>query len=212
MKTEKLFMKHLLVGSALSVLLWAANPANAQFTVTISVDENCNGNLSNSAGFSSALACGLQNDPGPGGQANIVTYDLQNPPGLVSGDLLLFDPDGTFSDVVRFNATEVGPGGGTGSLLFYSNPGDQGGSLADVPAPPSQFYTNFLDLTEQGADPPSFVTYTPTAGQPGFVAGAAGPVTYDILSDDAAPEPGTILLMLGGVGALVARKYTTSGR
>jgi hypothetical protein len=208
MKIEKL-MKYLLVGSALSVFLLAANPANAQgFTITIDVDENCNGTLSNTNGFSSALACGFKNDPGPGGLANVLTYDLLNPPGLVSGDLLLNDASGGLSDVVRFNATEIGPGGGTGALVFYSNPADGPAGGADTPTPPAAFYANFLTLTEGGADPPSSVEYTPTAGEPGFVAGAGGPVTYNIVSDSA-PEPGTILLMLWGVGALFGRKYMT---
>jgi hypothetical protein len=210
MKVEKLFTKYLLFGSALSVFLLAANPANAQgFTVTINVDENCNGSLSNSNGVNDVLPCGLQNDPGPGGLNNVLTYDLLSPPGLVAGDLLLTDPDtGQLSDVVRFNPNEVGPGGGLGSLVFYSNPADGPDGPADTPSPPTQFYANFLALQEQGADPPAFVIYTPTAGEPGFVAGAGGPVTYDIVSD-AAPEPGSILLMFGGVGALFARKYLT---
>ena len=212
MKVEKFLMKYLLVGSALSVFLLAPNPAKAQggFTVTINVDENCDGTFTNSSGFFSALPCGLQNDPGPGGLANVLTYDLLNPPGLVAGDLLLLDPDGvTLSDVVRFNDTEIGPGGGTGVLAFYSNPADGPDGLADTPTPPAAFYANILSLTEEGADPPAFVSYTPTAGEPGFVAGAAGPVTYNIVSDAGAPEPGTILLMFGGVGALFARKYVT---
>ncbi len=68
MKVEKLLTKYWLLGSALSVFLLAANPANAQgFTVvTIGVDENCNGTLTNSNGFNSALPCGLQNDSGTG--------------------------------------------------------------------------------------------------------------------------------------------------
>jgi hypothetical protein len=212
MKVEKLLIKYLLVGSALSVLLLAPNPAKAQggFTVTIDVDENCNGTLTNSSGFSGALPCGLQQDTGPGGLNNVLTYDLLNPPGLVAGDLLMYDPDGvTLSDVIRFNPQQVGPGGGTGVLAFYSNPADGPDGLADTPTPPAAFYANFVSLTEQGADPPAFVSYTPIAGEPGFVAGAGGPVTYNIVSDVAAPEPGSIVLMFGGVGALFARKYLT---
>jgi hypothetical protein len=41
------------------------------------------------------------------------------------------------------------------------------------------------------------VVYTPTAGQPGFVAGAAVPVTYMIHSDSAVPDPGSIALLTG---------------
>src|SRR5262245_45052222 len=59
------------------------------FTISITVDENCNGLLTNSNGFSSALPCGFQNDPGPGGLPNVMTYSLLNPPGLTAGDVLL---------------------------------------------------------------------------------------------------------------------------
>jgi hypothetical protein len=50
-------------------------------------------------------------------------------------------------------------------------------------------------------------TYTPTAGQPGFVAGAAVPVTYLIRSD--IPEPATVTLLgigLAGLGFARRRK------
>ena len=35
----------------------------------------------------------LQNDPGPGGLANVLTYSLLNPPGLTAGDLLINEPE-----------------------------------------------------------------------------------------------------------------------
>ena len=67
-------------------------------------------------------------------------------------------------------------------------------------------YTNTLTVTEVGAEGANGFTYTPTAGQPGFVAGAAGPVTYVIISDSPAPEPASIGLMLAGLGVLVSRR------
>src|SRR5215469_4944873 len=83
------------------------------------VDENCNGVLN---GFLGPVAepCGFMNDPGPGGLGNVMTYDLLNPPGLVAGDVLLIDPPGFILDVIRFNPNQINPGGGVGTLVFYS--------------------------------------------------------------------------------------------
>src|SRR3954468_15480170 len=67
--------------------------ASAQeFSVTITVDENGNGHFSNTNGFSSTLASGMQADPGPGGLASALTYSLLNPPELIAGDLILMEP------------------------------------------------------------------------------------------------------------------------
>jgi hypothetical protein len=156
------------------------------FSINISVDENCHGFLTNTSGFSSSLNCGVVPDAGPGGLPAVLTYDLLNPPGLTPGDLLLLDP-GTnmLTDVVRFNPTGA-PGNNLGSLAFYSDPLDGFDSQADTPTAPSAFYPNQLSLTETQSGTSAWVIYTPTAGQPGFVTGALGPVTYTIISD--APE------------------------
>lgn len=189
-----------------AALLAIGGAASAQgFTVTINVDENGNGTLTNSDGFFGTLASGLQDDPGPGGLTNVLTYDLLNPPGLTEGDVLLFDPDfGTFLDVVRFNPNEISPSGGLGSLVFYSDNVDGFDDLADTFGPPTAFYTNVVTITEGDA-------YTPTAGQPGFVTGAGGPVTYILNSDiESVPEPGSVAMLVGmgvtGAGFLVRRR------
>lgn len=191
--------------AALLAFFAMSNTAHAQegsFSVTITVDENCNGNLTNTTGFNAALFCTQLTDPGPAGLEGAVTYALGNPPGLVSGDLIVNNFDSQVSDVIRFNAAE-GINGTTGALVFYSSPG--GGSLADEGFPRS-FYTNVQNVFEVAGG----VTWTPTAGQPGFVAGAAGPVTYIITSDT--PEPASAVLMLGGPGLFLLRRYVSKRR
>src|SRR4030095_13406744 len=129
--------------------------------------------------------------PGPGGNASALTYNLQNPPGLVAGDLFLFEGPNLLilSDLIRFNSIN-------GTLVFYSDIDDGGDALADRPFP-TAFYANTFSANEVGPEGSNGFTYTPTAGQPGFVAGAAGPVTYIINSDTTVvPEPSTIVLML----------------
>jgi hypothetical protein len=187
--------------ASLAVLAWlaaSAPAAHAQFTVTVTVDENGNGTLKNSAGFNSALPFALLQDPGPGGLAGALTYNLLNPPGMVAGDLVLLEPgtQGEVTDVVRFNPQQNG-----GSLVFYSDFLDDGkDSLADIGFP-AQSYANSFAVFETGAEGNNGFNYTPTAGMPGFVAGAGGPVTYVIMSDTpTVPEPGPIAL--GCVAAL----------
>jgi len=58
-------------------------------------------------------------------------------------------------------------------------------------------------ITELGPEGANGVTYTPIAGQPGFVAGAAGPVTYVFLSDGQIPEPSSLLLLGSGATVLL---------
>jgi len=147
----------------------------------------------------------LAADPGPGGLASALTYNLLGPPGLVAGDLFITDTvGGPLSDLIRFNPAGTGGGAYPASLVFYST--DAGGALADTGSP-SSFYTNTLTLLE---GPGGVTLYTPTAGQPGFITGFSA--TYDIISDDiaATPEPGAIALFgsmgLSGVALLARRR------
>ena len=69
---------------------------------------------------------------------------------------------------------------------------------------PTAFSTNQLTVNEIGPEGSNGFTYTPLAGQPGFIAGAAGPVTFGIQSDvSSVPEPSSIILLGTGVAAVL---------
>jgi hypothetical protein len=182
------------------LLFLVTPPAFAQFTVTLTFDENSNGWITSTGGSPQALPCSEITDPGPGGLNNALFYSTLNPPGLVAGDVLIMEPSSTIqlSDLLRFDPNTLG-----GGVFVYSDieagvPPD----LADIGFPTS-YNTNILTINEIGPELGwNGVSYTPTAGQPGFVAGASGPVTYNFTSDDV-PEPATGLLLLAPLAAFV---------
>jgi hypothetical protein len=191
MKPHTIFASLIVAAS----LLAGTSTRLAQAAIIISVDENAHGTLvNNDTGFNSPLPAALLPDPGPGGRPSALTYGLLNPPGLVEGDLILLEtPVGIISDIIRFNPNQNG-----GSLVFYSDNFDGADALADTGFPSAIFTSNHA-VIEVGPEGANGVTYTPTAGQPGFVTGAGSPVTY-VITSDAVPEPCS--LALAALGAI----------
>jgi hypothetical protein len=187
-----------------ALMAMLATGAFADNNPLITVNEAGHGTLLFPGGSPIPTTGTLQADPGPGGQSSVLTYNLLGPPSLLAGDLLIFDPNTTFSDVVRFNSAGTGSPGYPASLVFYSNPSDGIDSLADTLSPPSSFYSNHISLTEVDIGGVEQVIYTPNDAQPGFIAGFS--VTYDIISDT--PEPSSVILLGSGLlGVLgVARR------
>ncbi|MCU1232710.1 MAG: hypothetical protein JWP63_677 [Candidatus Solibacter sp.] len=184
MATNRIF-RGALLSAALITALFCANTARGA-TITITVDENGNGSLVNSVAGTYILTSSSQTDTGPGGKTGVLAYNMLNPPGLVLGDVVITE-GGIATDVLRFSSF----GGGT--LFFYSDLDGGIDSLADI-GMPDAFNTNVVRL-EEVAIPQGFgLLYTPTADQPGFVAGAAFPVDYVFVSGTV-PEPASAFLV-----------------
>ncbi len=194
-------MKRGLVSIFFLVVLLSVFGAQSAYCLpnpAIVVDEYGVGTLTFLDGWPIPMPGVLQNDPGPGGLASVMTYNLLGPPSLVAGDVRILD-DGTMLDVIRFNPAGTGGPSYPASLLFYSDNTDGIDAPADTPSPPGAFYTNILSIDEIGPEGNNFALYTPTAGQPGFVEGFA--VSYTFISDGhtPVPEPCTILLLGSGL-------------
>jgi hypothetical protein len=164
--------------------------------ITITVDENGNGSI-NSTPITGALAA----DPGPGGAASALTYNLGILPNFVVGDVTLAEPPtGGLSDLIRFNKNVDN----SVTLVFYSDKGDGVDSLADNAGFPTSMYTNVAPIGEVGPEAgPNGAVYVPTAGQPG--SNGSTVMTYNILSDPGVPEPASLALF--GIGAVMAGAY-----
>jgi hypothetical protein len=201
----------LAVALAAGVSLFLGGRASAQFSVTITLDENGNGTFRNTAGFFSPLPAALLPDPGPAGLPAALTYGILNPPGLTAGDLVLIEPttsQAIVSDIIRFNPQQNALGS-IGTLVFYSDNADTPHDLGDTGFP-TTLYSNALAVMEVGPEGNNGFSYTPTAGQPGFVAGAGGPVTYVINSDvptSPVPAPPAVVLAGLGAGCVAWRRY-----
>ncbi len=179
---------------ATSLLFCIAAPHAFPLEVTITLHEDGAGTIQNNLGNVSPLFHSITSDPGPGGLSNALTFDLFNPPGLIAGDLVLLDATGVISDIIRFNPAGTGSPSYLGSAVFYSLAG--GGELADMGFPTS-LYANDLRVTEnlRGS-----TTYTPSLGEPGYVAGSMSLVSYVIFSAEsgsAVPEGGSSALLMG---------------
>ena len=186
---------------AVLCLFCVAGAAQAQYNPLITVDQNGNGTIDFTAvgGVEFPLFGVMAPDPGPGGLASALTYELGGPPALIAGDLLLYNGFGELHDVIRFNPEDT-VSGYQASLLFYSLNTGAPIDLADTPVLPGVFYAN----TASGVEGYNGVLYTPGPSDPGFVPGFA--VTYHLVTD--VPEPGAIAFFagIGLCGAAILRR------
>ena len=167
---------------AFALLLIPLSLAVAQNNPAIAFDENGRATLTFPGGSPIPAPCSIQADAGPGGKPAVLFCSLLGPPSLVTGDVIITETGGGISDVLRF--AFVGP---TAGFFIYSDNADGVDAIADVGLP-TAFNTNTVTIPEVGPEGSGTiftngVTYTPTAGQPGFVAGFQA--TYIFTSDQA---------------------------
>ena len=158
-------------------------------TIAYTFDETCHGTMVSSGG-STPMTCQMWMDPVSG--MTTVRYNLLSL-GVVTGDLLVRDPDGRISDILRFNDDMR-------SVFVFSSDRDGRTDPADIgiPFPDITSPISVADEVDLGGGRFG-VTNTPQrAASPGFVALDAGTVTYtfsDVGAAASAPEPGTYLLI-----------------
>jgi hypothetical protein len=180
----KRYVKGLLaVGSTIAI---TATTAFGQNNIFISVDEWGVG-YANGAIMPSQIAT----EPISGWAT--VAYSLPFPG--VPGDVALIEPDGTDSDLIRFD--------GLGHLFFFSDfdPNDPPDSPADVGIPPYNLpgvQTVILNEVGPEAGPNGYWGYAPGFTGPG--GNTTGLPIYDFISD--VPEPGALPLLACGLGIL----------
>ena len=203
MKLRRLSWRAALAGA---VVLSAAVVGVAQaqgFNPLITVDEDGHGTQQFPGQPTITMPGVLRADPGPGGLASALTYNLLGPPALTAGDLLIF-LNGGRDDLVRFNP--AGTGGVANypaSLVFYSS-NLHGGidSLADTATPPRFLYANTASANESNGQ----VFYNPLRGQPGFISGfnVAYLITSPVGPASLVPEPATWAMLILGVAMIGA--------
>ena len=141
-----------------------------------------------------AMPSFIASDPGPGGNTTALTYSLERPPSIVTGDVFLDDPSGTYyPGLIRFNASDASDTsdpndpGVPASFVFYS-------AENGIASGPTDFYQNQRHATIYPGGP---AYYEPSAGDPGYIAGFT--VDYVFLNDAIAPEPSALAALGFGV-------------
>jgi hypothetical protein len=181
-----------LIAISLFISLLVAGMASAQI---ISFDENGNGTIDGRPLDYGIGDSGVDPVPTP-----TLFYYLPFP--VVQGDLQIFEPDGTISDVLRFTNT---PGANFGRVYVYSDNTDIDvgkADLADVGIPQPWTGGIVVTMPEAGSENGwNGVIWQPTPNQPGGLT-ATAPITYNFTSD--VPEPVTLALL--GLGGLLLRK------
>jgi hypothetical protein len=188
-----------LIGFALAI---AVTTGRGQFS-TISVDEFGNGFYNGTT-----VAAGFQPDPFNGGiPALAYTLPFIYTWSVPAADIQLFEPGTTqTSDLLRFTRDPSGPN----TLLFFysdasvSDPPDAPADVLTMPNPVFP-YTSGAEIGLYGnpyseAGPNGFV-YTALPGMPGE-DGTGVAIQYTFISDVSVPEPGSFLLLSGGLGLL----------
>jgi hypothetical protein len=187
----------------LGLLLGAflAGPAVASGVFTFYFDEYGHSNL----------APGVMNQDsyGPGGLQSALSFVYeaslyyQQIGNLTVGDVLLMDPTGEISDVIRFNPAQM--------IFFYSDiPAlEPNPPPADVGLPTAN-YTNLVSIQEIGLEGNNYADYTPGPGQPGY-SPIGVPITYHFVSDGVVPLPPSVILLGSGLLGLVGWRRLKKG-
>ena len=171
-----------------------------------SFDENGNGRSVYTINGQTSLIMGTNGvDPfDPGNGLKPLIYDLNTGSAMLNGDLVVTDAGSTdTSDIFRFFTDAT-----SRNLLIIYSAMSTSGALADVGIP-GTLQDNRLSLTEEGPEggPNGIFNYTPTPNQPGYVdlpaAGGIGNIIYNLYSDSAVPEPASIVMLGGGLAAVV---------
>lgn len=185
-----------IVAAGMVAALCAPAMANAAPSVVqFYVGQDGYGSVTSLDGYTQGISASVGNDPGPGGSAAALIYDLAIPPDLTYGDVLVNNQAGQLAEVLRFEAAAGTCTGGC--LVLYSAVGS--GTAGSGTTLPSSFLSDTItvSLTSQGT-----VSYTPSAGQPGYISVG---VSYAA----AVPEPTTAGLFLMGTlaaGAMARRR------
>jgi hypothetical protein len=205
-------MKRLITTCLVCVLMTtaAAWGVPAVSNISISFDENGNGNIINDAGLITPLEFGM-GEPSVGGHETLY-YIL--PYSVTEGDVVLYENQiqlaltgPVISDVLRF--VNLATANQARVYVYSDAEGDEPSpELADTGIP-TDFMGNVTAMTEQGTEDGwnGLNDYTPqliagAPSQPGSMTETT--VTYNFTSD--VPEPATICLLGLGALTLIRRK------